>query len=477
MLKLYENVINHKYNKTTLLCLFSLSCVAGVYSSLFLDFTWAYLPFAFLLLWAISNRNIISILFFVYLGFIIGFFRASYINNQYSYLDKYIGQKVEIIAIAKEDGAYDNKKRIAFQAQAVKIVTPDYENISVPIKVNAFISSGVSKGDRMVVRGKLYGGYSNWSASISYADIEVIDRSQSLADKFRNDFTSKLQDSLPEPAASFAAGLLIGQKTGLSNNLQEVLRMAGLTHIIAVSGYNLTIIIRFVRRIFSKLSRFQIVFLSGFIILFFVGVTGMSPSILRALIVSFIMLVCWYYGRKPRPAVLMCVAIAASALIEPNNVLNSIGWYLSFTAFFGVIMVSPIFINKIKRQTLWKSMLIESFCAGVMTLPVIAYVFSKVSLTGILVNSFVVPMVPFAMLGSLLAGLTSWISPIIGSVVGYPTKHLLNFILDFSKEIAGLPGTNVDIKISLAQTVFFYSIIFISVVFIHKKRPITDVLQ
>lgn len=474
---LCQKLLDYKYAKTTILCWFSIACLAGVYGSLYLNFNWTYLPFIFLLLQSATSKNIFSVLFYISLGFVLGLSRANLINNQYSYLDRYIGQKVEILAIAKEDGVYDSKKRIAFQAQAIEVLSPIKTKVSIPVKINTFISSGVFKGDKVRVSGKLYSGYSNWSASIGYADVEVVGKSYSLIDKFRNNFTSKLRNSLPEPAASFAAGLLIGQKTGLSDSLQEILRKAGLTHIIAVSGYNLTVIIRAVRRLFIKFSRFQIVMLSGFIILFFVGVTGMSPSILRALIVSFLMLGSWYYGRKPRPIVLMCITIAISSLIEPSNVLNSIGWYLSFTAFFGVIMLSPIFISKIKRKTLWKSMLIESFCAGLMTLPIIAYSFSKVSLMGVLVNSFVVPLVPLAMLGSLLAGITSWINPIIGSIIGYPTKFLLNFILDFSKEVSTLPGTNLSIKLSLVNVLLFYLIVIASVFLIHKKRPITDVLQ
>lgn len=474
---LINRILGYRFNKTTIVCWFCLACVFGVYASVYLNFSWVYLPFIFIFIQSLTYRNIATLIFYMLLGFTIGLSRASLINTQYSYLDKYIGQKVEVMAIAKEDGSYDSKKRIAFQAQAIEVNYPDKTNISVPIKINTFISSGISKGDKVVVSGKLYSGFSNWSATIGYADVEVIGKSSSFVDKFRNNFTAKLRNSLPEPAASFAAGLLIGQKTGLSEDLQEALRKAGLTHIIAVSGYNLTVIIRAIRRLFSKLSRFQIVMLSGFMILSFVGVTGMSPSILRALIVSFIMLGSWYYGRKPRPAVLMCASLAISALIEPNNVLNSIGWYLSFTAFFGVIVISPILINKIKRKTLWKTMLIESFCAGLMTLPVIAYSFSKVSLMGVLANSFVVPLVPVAMLGSLLAGITAWISPVLGSVVGYPTKYLLNFILDFSKAISILPGTNLNIKISIVGVLLFYISIVLSTMLIHKKRPLTDVLQ
>lgn len=474
---MFKRLTGYSFNKSTLFLVSCIGCISGIYASIYWHFDWVLIPFGLMFIYSVPSRRLGALVICFYLSFILGLYRASLINEQHGALNGLIGQQVEIIALAKEDGSYDSKKRIAFQADAIKIVSPVEENITVPIRVNTFLSSGIFKGDIVTVKGKLSKGFGNWSATIGYAEIEVIGANPTVLDKLRNIFIAKLRNALPEPEASFAAGLLIGQKTGLSGELQEILRKAGLTHIIAVSGYNLTVIIRAVRKILSRLSRFQILFVSSLLISLFVGVTGLSASINRALIVSAIMLICWYYGRKPPPLNVLVLAMALSSLIEPNNTLKSVGWYLSFGAFAGVIIVAPILLTKIKRKTLWKTMIIESFCAGLMTLPVIAFVFSKVSITGILANSVVVPLVPIAMLGSLMTGIASWIHPLIGAYIGYPTRLLLKFILDFSGKIADLPGTNISMNISLSTALIFYLTIIVALVSIYRRRVIVDVLQ
>ena len=113
-----------------------------------------------------------------------------------------------------------------------------------------------------------------------------------------------MQTALPEPNASFGLGILVGQRNNLPTELYQQMIMVGLVHIVAVSGYNLTILVRAVGRL-KLFSKYQQLILSLLVIAAFLLVTGFSASIVRAAIVSTLGLIAWFYGRKPQPIVIL----------------------------------------------------------------------------------------------------------------------------------------------------------------------------
>src|SRR5690606_12381438 len=108
------------------------------------------------------------------------------------------------------------------------------------------------------------------------------------------------------------------------------LTKVGLIHIVAVSGYNLTIIINACRRLLQKRSRFQTLVLSLSLIGTFLLFTGYSPSIVRAALVSGLSLGLWFLGRRIKPVPLLFLAAAITAGANPLYLWSNIGWYLSF---------------------------------------------------------------------------------------------------------------------------------------------------
>ena len=109
---------------------------------------------------------------------------------------------------------------------------------------------------------------------MSFADIDVTGTTNGLVDKFRRNFIAGMENALPEPAAVLGIGLLVGQRSLMPDDVPAILVTVGLVHIIAVSGYNLTIIVDFSRRLTAKMSRFQVVFIACMLMYFFILVTG-----------------------------------------------------------------------------------------------------------------------------------------------------------------------------------------------------------
>ena len=237
-------------------------------------------------------------------------------------------------------------------------------------------------------------------------------------------------------------------KSSLTSRWQDIIRDAGLTHIIAVSGYNLTILVRFSKRLLKKQSRYQILTASGLLVTTFVLITGMSPSILRASIVVALLQLSWFYGRKIHPLVLLSLSAALSVLIDPFQLWRSVGWYLSFAAFFGVIIMAPLMVPKKREKSIFALLIAESTSAGLMTLPIIAAVFGRVSVVGILANVLVTPLVPLAMLLSFIAGLAGWLLPALSGWFALPARFLLTYMLDIANLVSRMPGARLSFNVN-----------------------------
>src|SRR3989344_4876373 len=289
------------------------------------------------------------------------------------------------------------------------------EDLVGKVGVRGFGVPAVYRGDRVRVSGKLFKTRGSRSGSISFAQIEVISRSGSVINDVKRRFQAGMQSALPVPLASFSLGLLIGQRSTLPESLTTVMATIGLTHVVAVSGYNLTIIVRAVRRFLHKLSKYQSTLISLALILTFLLLTGFSPSIVRAAIVSVLSLAAWYYGRSIRPLLIILLAAVLTAGWYPIYIWSDIGWYLSFLAFYGVLILAPLIAGRIysekKKPKFLSLLIIETLCAQVMALPLIMYIFGEFSLIALIANILIVPLVPLAMLLALSAGLAGMLLP------------------------------------------------------------------
>jgi competence protein ComEC len=345
----------------------------------------------------------------------------------------------------------------------LQVVAPQRTKLVGNIGVKGFGASAVSRGDTVKVTGKLYLTRGNNLASIGFATLEVVKSKPSLLENIRHRFIAGMQSALPEPQASFGLGLLIGQRSTLPEDAKNQLMMVGLTHIIAVSGYNLTIIVDVVRRRLGKLSKFQNTAMCLSLMGIFLLIAGSSPPIVRASIISMLSIWAWYYGRTIKPLVLILVGAAITVLANPLYIWGNVSWYLSFLAFFGVLVLSPLISRRIfahKKPGLLVQVLLESLCASVMTIPYILYIFGQVSLVALVANVLVVPFIPLAMLLSLLAGLAGAVIPALAGWIALPAKFLLTYMLDVASVLSRLPHAFVEnVYLSALAMFFIYSVV------------------
>jgi competence protein ComEC len=258
----------------------------------------------------------------------------------------------------------------------------------------------------------------------------------------------------------------------LPQELTNQLVMVGLIHIVAVSGYNLTVLVRATSRL--KLgSKYQRLVVSMLLIGTFILITGFAASIVRAAVISVLSLWAAYYGRNIRPVLLIAFAAALTGLVNPFYVWGDLGWYLSFLAFFGVLMIAPLAAVKLFRRKpkLLSMVMLETLAAELMTLPLIMMTFGQLSVIGLLANVLVVPLIPFAMLFSAIAGTAGMAIPALAGWAAWPANLLLTYMLDVVRLLSGIPGIFLHRSLSVTGMLALYGIIALALLLAQKHRP------
>jgi hypothetical protein len=260
------------------------------------------------------------------LGLLLGLARGAPFWRDVGLYQEYFGTPVVIQVRAVEDAVYDRNKQLAFTAESVEVSEPDGA-VALPgrVAVSGFGEPMVYSGDIVQVSGKLKPTRGGKVARIGFAELTVTGRTDDWLQNWRRRYAAGVQSALPEPMASFGLGILVGQRSTLSQSVSDDLSAAGLTHLVAVSGYNLTILVGACKKLFGKRSHFMSTAAACFLIVFFLLCTGFSASIVRAAIVAGLSLLAGYYGRSIKPVLLILLAACITAVVNPIYLWFDIG--------------------------------------------------------------------------------------------------------------------------------------------------------
>jgi competence protein ComEC len=360
-------------------------------------------------------------------------------------------QLVQITGRIKEDPS-----KTASGALSIQLDTVTVEGNSTPGSAYVSIrgSPDAKRGDIITVNGIMEPGFGSFPVSISAFRVDSLVRPVpgDVGRVVRDWFASQVREDIPDPQASLGIGFLTGQKSALPDDLSEALKVAGLTHIVVASGYNLTILVRMARKLFLKISKYLSAVSAGVMIALFVCITGLSPSMTRAGLVSSMSLLSWYYGHNFHPFVLLPLAAAITVALQPSYVWGDLGWQLSFAAFAGVMIVGPLlqryFYGK-KEPGVLRQILGETIAAHSVTVPIIALSFGTVSHVAIIANVLVVPLVPLAMLLTFISGLWSIIELPLSSIVSWPAEFLLGYMVNVAMFVSKLSWAQSELTVSM----------------------------
>lgn len=399
----------------------------------------------------IWNGRVYMAICLVVAGGIIGLWRGGVSQRDLVPYTKIIGHNVTLSGTVSEDTDTGKNGELVVRLKDIKISD---HRIAGSVWVSASTKrSDVKRSDVVTVKGKLAEGFGSFAASMYRAGLIKVQRPEpgDQALKIRDWFSEGVRRAIPEPEASLGVGYLVGQRRSLPPELDDALRTAGLMHIVVASGYNLTILVRLARRLFEKVSKYLAAISAGSMIIAFVLVTGLSPSMSRAGLVAGLSLLAWYYGRKFHPLVLLPFAAAITLLINPSYGWNDLGWQLSFAAFAGVMLFAPLmqayFFGDKKPGTV-RQILGETVSAQIVTFPILIVAFGQFSNVAIIANLLILPFVPLAMLLTFIGGVGALVFPAIAQIVGLPASLLLQYMVAVAEYVAKLPWAMTELKIS-----------------------------
>ncbi len=359
---------DRQFRRTTLIAVFCAAVLMGIGLARFVSFSVAgVLACLLLLVIAALYKRLALLLVCLLIGLSIGGVQGSRYMEKLTQYEPYYGKKVTLVGRAADDGVYGRQKQLTYDLKHISQVNGEPVELVGKVGVSGFGENMVFRGDTVLITGKLKRGTGAHQGWMSFAKMSVIERETSLLEKVRREFGEGMMTALPEPLASFGLGLLLGQRSTLPKEVHQDLLMVGLVHIIAVSGYNLTIIMRACWKLLGDRSKYQTMVISLLLMGTFLLLTGGSASIVRASLVSGLSLLAWYYGRSFRPVSLILLAASITAIANPLYVWTDLGWYLSFLAFYGVLVLAPLvryrFMPVRFRESLLLGIALESICA------------------------------------------------------------------------------------------------------------------
>lgn len=255
-------------------------------------------------------------------------------------------------------------------------------------------------------------------------------------------FESHINRVFPEPEAALITGLLTGERRGFSKRLLDDFATTGLTHLVAISGTNVTIIIGILGGLLFWLPLKLRFFPQVIAIVLFTLFVGASASVVRAAIMGTLGLTALELGRIRDTRLAILWTAFLMTLWKPEQLWWDAGFQLSFAAVIGVTEIGPRLqkaFEKIPKTLGLRDSLAMTLAAQLTTLPVSILTFGQVSLIAPLSNILAAPLVPVAMLFGFLGTMTSVAWFPLGQLVGFAGYGAAEWITGTASVLAKVP--------------------------------------
>lgn len=433
------------------------------------SWVWCWVAVALLAV-GLWSRWLVAIPFVCIAGCLLGIWRGSVATEAAVPYARLAGHLLTIQGRVADDVERDTH---GLSVMRLDTITIDGHQLPGVVRVSVMSSADIKRGDSVGVKGKLQPGFDGFVGTMNRGSLVALTRPEpgDIARVVRDGFADKVRQVIDEPNVSLGLGYLLGQRRGLPEELAQALVAAGLTHVVVASGYNLTILVRLMRRLLVRVSKYLAFMTSSALIVGFIAVTGMSPSMSRAGLVAGLSLLAWYYGRKFHPLVLLVFAAAVTLMINPAYGHGDVGWQLSFLSFTGVMFVAPLgqryFFGE-APPSMVRQLIGETIAAFVVTLPILVVTFGQFSTVAIVANVLVLPLVPLAMLLVFLSGIFVMVLPPLGVLLGTLASWLLGYMVWVAEAVASWPWAQVSLHVSIWIAALCYVLLCAACIYVWR---------
>lgn len=340
--------------------------------------------------------------------------------------------------------------------------------------------------------------------SAKSSEIKVLENNKSnifnkVVHDIKNNTICSIKQILPKDTANLCTALLLGEKTELSEDVQENFRKSNLSHMLAISGAHVSYILLGINTLIQKLKFHKrwckiplIIFL-----LFFMDLVNFTPSVTRACIMAILQLLASIFFKKSDTYQNLAISSLIILIFNPYTILD-IGFQLSFAGTIGIV----IFSERLKKLTLKvehtdinkekklskriifqklvqniKEICIVTISANLLIIPVMMYHFNTISFTFIISNLLASPILGLSIILSMIFLILLFIFKplaILFSLLLQPILQLLILIAQISSK---LPFSKVLVPTPSIFQIIIYYLILIVIFLIKSKNLSINILK
>ncbi|MDO8659843.1 MAG: ComEC/Rec2 family competence protein [Candidatus Parcubacteria bacterium] len=463
-------------------------------SFIFVDFYLAILfgviAFSLILFFALISKNNWGILISIFvLAFCLGVFRFHIsdlsASNSAGILADKVGQSVSLTGeVTDEPSVGESNQKLLIRTVLKEVSPRTVLEESTKILVSTNLEQDFKYGDEISFSGKLEKpenfitdqgkvfDYVNYLRKddifyiVNYANLEIISRGNGNKIKstlfyIKDKFLEKINAVINSPESLLMGGLILGEKSAFSQELRTNFVNTGTIHVIALSGYNVTIVAEWFMSLFAFLPQSLGIGMGILAVLFFILMTGGSSTAVRAGTMATLALIARATGRNYDVARALLLAGVGMILINPFILVHDVSFQLSFIATVAVIFFAP----RIEKYFMWvpKSFklrdIVSVTCAAyIFVFPFILYKMGNFSIVALPANVLILPFIPLTMLLGFLTGLVGLFLNILSIPVGYITYLFLHYELGVINFFASLPFSAFNFpNFPLLLTLLIYS--------------------
>jgi competence protein ComEC len=410
-----------------------------------------------------SNIFILSAVLFMFGAWIgVSYFGLGKKPNQYQ---AFLEQKVILDGYVVSD-----PEKYAFNQQRFEII-PETK-FKQRILATSSARTPLAYGDKIYLIGKIktpkstgefdyvnYLAAQNIYAEISAPQIFIVGKTilnpvVYFGLKVKHFVYRRFQRYLPQEQSALLIALIVGQKDLMSKNAVNAFNAAGVAHLIAVSGFVLTLLLIFSEKLGAYIGKKKVLVLCLALAIIYIVMANFAAGVIRAALMTGIYLLSKRFGRQYQVLPALALTAALLVAINPLIIKYDIGFMLSFLSILGIVLYVPllkIILSKLPEQFQIKEIVATTLAAQLITAPLVIYYFKQFSLIAPVTNLLIVPTIP----------VTLWLGyslclPWVAAIAAKPLLVVLNFILMAVFGLAQISHASIALSIGWRALVGIY---------------------
>lgn len=304
----------------------------------------------------------------------------------------------------------------------------------------------------------------------------------------RINIKERVYSLLPINARELCVGILIGERTDIDDETINAFKDSNLTHMLAVSGAHISYIILGISILFCKIGNRFCKYFTIIFLIFFMALTGFTPSVQRASIMAIFMLLANLVYKKSNVYMNLCFSSLIILICNPYAIFD-IGFQLSYGGTIGIILLNPkisiwlyskvnlerfgIEKNKYKNFERMNLVLIKTLkyiidmfivtiSANLIIIPIMALQFNTISFTFWISNILAGPLLGIITILGFIMYFVSLVSTQLASVIAFPLEYSIKLLIIIAKFCSKLPFSSVIVKTPyVVELIIYYYNIFV----------------